>query len=152
MTVADRRARLATRLRFPEADEVVAADWAAAANQITFTPRTAVVMMTHSLPDDIELLPLLTDKPSAYVGALGPEHRRGWLLEAIGPTTPSTEAFVALFRGPIGLNLGERSAAGIAVSVVSEILAEMNGRAATPLSRPDRRAVDGPSDAVVANE
>jgi xanthine/CO dehydrogenase XdhC/CoxF family maturation factor len=32
------------------------------------------------------------------------------------------------------LNLGERSRAGIAVSVVSEILAELNGRSGRPLS------------------
>jgi xanthine/CO dehydrogenase XdhC/CoxF family maturation factor len=136
VTVADRRRRLATRARFPDANEVIAAEWPAALSRITFTPRTAVVMMTHSLADDVEILPLLASKPSAYVGALGPPHRRRWVLDGAREIAPIPDAFAARFRGPIGLNLGDRSPAGIAVSIVSEILAELNGRGAAPLSCP----------------
>jgi xanthine/CO dehydrogenase XdhC/CoxF family maturation factor len=130
VTVADRRARLATPARFPDADIVIAADWPGAVGQIAFTPRTAVVMMTHSLSDDVDALPLLADKPLAYVGALGPPHRREWVLERA--SVPA--ALAARFRGPIGLNLGDRSPAGIAVSVTGEILAMLNARDAAPLS------------------
>jgi xanthine dehydrogenase accessory factor len=136
VTVADRRGRLATRARFPDADEVVAEDWATAASKIAFTPRTAVVMMTHSIADDIEILPLLTDKPMAYIGALGPDHRRQWVLDGMAAATPVDDSFAARFRGPIGLDLGERSAGGIAVSVIAEILGVLNGRDASPLGAP----------------
>lgn len=132
VTVADRRGRLATRNRFADADEVIAADWATSIARITFTPRTAVVMMTHSLADDIEMLPLLAERPMGYVGALGPAHRRQWVLDGAGVNGN----FAVRFRGPIGLNLGDRSAAGIAVSIVSEILATLNARDAAPLSSP----------------
>ena len=132
VTVADRRGRLATRARFPDADAVIGADWARAVEQITFTPRTAVVMMTHGLADDVDILPLLADKPLAYVGALGPPHRREWVLER----AMVTGSLAARFRGPIGLNLGDRSPAGIAVSITSEVLATLNARDAAPLSQP----------------
>ena len=139
VTVADRRARLATAARFPDADEVVAAAWTTAVGAITFTQRTAVVLMTHSLADDIDLLPLLVDKPVAYVGALGPDHRRRWVLEGIAAASPrESEALATRFRGPIGLDLGDRSAGGIAVSVVAEILAVLNARDAATLSLPAR--------------
>jgi xanthine/CO dehydrogenase XdhC/CoxF family maturation factor len=36
-------------------------------------------------------------------------------------------------RGPIGLDLGDRSAAGIAVAVAAEIIAQLNVRDAQPL-------------------
>ncbi len=134
VTVADRRARLATRARFPDADQLVAGDWSSALRSITFTPRTAVVLMTHSLVDDAEILPLLAERPAAYVGVLGPEQRRRWLLEMAEEAVRLPEAFVNRFRGPIGLDLGERSPSGIAVSIVAEILAELNGRTPAPLS------------------
>jgi xanthine/CO dehydrogenase XdhC/CoxF family maturation factor len=138
VTVADRRARLATTARFPEADCVVAADWWPAMREITFTPRTAVVLMTHSFADDVEILPLLEQLSMAYVGSLGPERRRLKLLVEVDDGEGLDKTFAAELRGPIGLDLGDRSAAGIAVSVMAEILAVVNGRTATPLSNPAR--------------
>lgn len=132
VTVADRRARLATHDRFPEADHVVASDWQRAIEQITFTPRTAVVMMTHNIADDVELLPYLDGKAFGYLGALGPAHRRQWVLDSANITS---DPLADRLRGPIGLNLGDRSPAGIAVSVTAEILAELNQRDAAPLSQ-----------------
>jgi xanthine/CO dehydrogenase XdhC/CoxF family maturation factor len=131
VTVADRRARLATRDRFPDADDVIATDWRRAIDQIGFTPRTAVVMMTHSIADDVELLPHLDGKAFGYLGALGPAHRRQWVLDGANVTSgPLADKL----RGPIGLNLGDRSPAGIAVSVTAEILAALNQRDAASLS------------------
>src|SRR5205814_10170599 len=114
----------------------VYSDRATAADAITFTPSTAVVLMTHSLSDDMDILPLLASKPMAYIGSLGPEHRRQWLLDCVKEMTGTVAALAARLRGPIGLDLGDRSAMGIAVSIVSEVLAEMNGRSALPLSQP----------------
>jgi xanthine dehydrogenase accessory factor len=133
VSVADRRARLATANRFPEADQVVAADWWRALDSIALTGKTAVVLMTHSLEDDVEILTALPERPLAYLGVLGPAHRRQWLLERIGDVQASNWIRQRL-RGPIGLDLGDRSPAGIAVSIISEILSELNGRAAAPLS------------------
>jgi xanthine/CO dehydrogenase XdhC/CoxF family maturation factor len=130
VTLADRRARLATRERFPDADEIIAAGWQHATDRITFTPRTAVVMMTHSIVDDVELLPYLDGKTFGYLGTLGPAHRRQWVLDGAAAAAPLAHKL----RGPIGLNLGDRSPAGIAVSVVAEILAELNQRDAAPFS------------------
>jgi xanthine/CO dehydrogenase XdhC/CoxF family maturation factor len=149
VTVADRRARLATRQRFPDADAVLTGNWGDTVEQIVFTPNTAIVMMTHSLPDDIEILPLLARKDFAYIGALGPEHRRRWLLEGVEKTASIPEEFSARLRGPIGLNLGDRTATGIAVSIVAEILAEMNGRTPSPLSI--QTTVDLRGEELIAN-
>jgi xanthine dehydrogenase accessory factor len=133
--VVDPRARLVTRSRFPDADQLVANDWWSALQSITITPRSAVVLMTHSLVDDAALLPLLVERPAAYLGVLGPERRR-WLLDNVDTQMP--ESFASRLRGPIGLNLGDRSPNGIAVSIVSEILAELNGRTPAPLYRSNR--------------
>jgi xanthine dehydrogenase accessory factor len=133
VSVADRRARLVTRSRFPDADQLVAGDWRSALQSIRFTPSTAVVLMTHSLVDDVAILPLLIERPAAYLGVLGPERRRRWLLENVDKDLPVS--FVKRLRGPVGLNLGDPSPGGIAVSIAAEILAELNGRTPAPLSR-----------------
>lgn len=132
LTIADRRNRKATAERFPQAEQVIAEPWDVAIPRIRFTPQTAVLLMTHSLPDDAEILPLLADQESAYVGVLGPAHRRENLLAMV-----DRPSLAARLHGPIGLDLGDRSAAGIAVAVVAEILAHLNDRTAQRLS--DRR-------------
>jgi xanthine dehydrogenase accessory factor len=132
VSVADRRARLATQARFPHAREVLAADWAEAVAALGFSQRTAAVLMTHSLEDDARVLSLLCRRQVSYIGALGPAHRRQWLLEELAALGARLNDDVRL-KGPIGLDLGDRSAAGIAVSVAAEILAHLNGRAARPL-------------------
>jgi xanthine/CO dehydrogenase XdhC/CoxF family maturation factor len=150
--VADRRARLATHGRFPEADQLVASDWWTALRSITFTPQTAVVLMTHSLADDAEILPLLAERPAAYIGVLGPAHRRRWLLENVEDAAVLPETFVDRLRGPIGLDLGDRSPGGIAVAIVAEIMAELNGRTPAPLFHSaNAESCPAPSRAAVAN-
>jgi xanthine/CO dehydrogenase XdhC/CoxF family maturation factor len=134
VSVADRRARLATRARFPHAHAVLAADWDEAVDALGFSPRTAAVLMTHSLEDDARVLSLLSRRQLSYIGALGPAHRRQWLLEEVAALGGRLNDDVRLkLRGPIGLDLGDRSAVGIAVAVAAEILAELNARDAQPL-------------------
>ena len=59
VTVVDRRARLATAARFPNADVVSAGEWDEMPERVHITSRTAVVLMTHSLEDDACVLALL---------------------------------------------------------------------------------------------
>jgi xanthine/CO dehydrogenase XdhC/CoxF family maturation factor len=115
---------------------VIAGPWEAAVGQIRFTANTAVVLMTHSLPDDAILLPLLADKPFAYAGVLGPAHRREALVKIASEAGSMNDDVLTRLRGPIGLDLGDRSAGGIAVAVISEIMAQLNDRDGRAMSRP----------------
>src|SRR5262249_15997980 len=134
VSVADRRARLATRSRFPDARAVFTGDWEEIVEATTFSARTAVVLMPHDLDDDARALSLLSSKPLAYLGALGPAHRRRWLLEQASESPRRRgDAVDPAVRGPIGLDLGDRSPSGIAVAVVAEILAVLNRREPCPL-------------------
>jgi xanthine/CO dehydrogenase XdhC/CoxF family maturation factor len=134
VTVIDRRARLATTARFPHANTVLAADWDEALRPVVFTPHTAAVLMTHSLHDDARALSQLSTKDCAYIGVLGPSQRLRWLIEEVSVQgTTLTTSCLARLRGPIGLDLGDRSPAGIAVAITAEILASMNRRRGQPL-------------------
>jgi xanthine/CO dehydrogenase XdhC/CoxF family maturation factor len=134
VSVVDRRARLATAARFPNARAVVATEWEEAVDAVVFSPRTAAVLMTHSLDDDARVLALLSRRQLSYLGALGPAHRRQWLIDQASAYDATRGDQIAMkVHGPIGLDLGDRSAAGIAVAVAAEILARLNHRDAKPL-------------------
>jgi xanthine/CO dehydrogenase XdhC/CoxF family maturation factor len=134
VSIVDRRARLATAARFPNARSIVANEWEEAVNALAFSARTAAVLMTHSLDDDARVLSLLSRRHLSYLGALGPAHRRQWLIDqASAYDATCGNPGVVNAHGPIGLDLGDRSAAGIAVAVAAEILARLNHRDAKPL-------------------
>ena len=94
--------------------------------------RTCVVALTHDPKlDDLALLEALNTE-AFYVGAIGSRRnnaaRRQRLMEHFG----QTEAALARLRGPIGIHIGSKTPAEIAVSVMAEILAAKNG---VPLPR-----------------
>ena len=94
--------------------------------------RSCVVALTHDPKlDDLALLEALNTE-AFYVGAIGSRRnnaaRRQRLMEHFG----QTEAALARLRGPIGIHIGSKTPAEIAVSAMAEILAAKNG---VPLPR-----------------
>ena len=86
--------------------------------------KSAVILMTHSISKDVQYLLELTEKRPAYIGLLGPAHRRERLIEQVLEFKPETDdTFIDLLRGPAGINIGAISAEEIAISIISEILA-----------------------------
>lgn len=95
--------------------------------------RSAVVALTHDPKlDDLALMEALKT-PAFYVGALGSrrnnEARRNRLQQF-----EVTAEEAARLRGPIGLNLGGRTPAEIALAVLAELTALQHGRKAGALA------------------
>jgi xanthine dehydrogenase accessory factor len=89
--------------------------------------RSCVVALTHDPKlDDLALLEALKSD-AFYVGAIGSRRnndaRRQRMIEHFGETAES----MARLRGPIGIYIGSKTPAEIAVSVMAEILAVKNG-------------------------
>ncbi|WP_341957916.1 XdhC family protein [Pseudomonas sp. RC10] len=89
--------------------------------------RTCIVALSHDPKlDDLALLEAL-QSPAFYIGAIGSrrnsQQRRERLIEHFG----ETEASLQRLRGPIGIYIGSKTPAEIAVSVMAEILAAKNG-------------------------
>jgi len=91
-------------------------------------PRSAVVALTHDPKlDEMALMEALMGD-AFYVGALGSQRTqqgRRQRLASLG-VTPGQ---VARLRGPVGLPLGGRTPAEIAVSIVAELVAVRQGAA-----------------------
>ena len=68
----------------------------------------------------------------AYVGLLGPRRRAEELLAQLDHVTP---AEAARLHSPIGLDLGGETPEDIALSIVAEVQAVLNGRDARSLNQ-----------------
>ena len=138
--LADGRAHLVTRERFPRADglyhlpvkELPANHAAGRPSALAgLQPQDAAVVMTHSFEQDSRVLASLRtiEVPLAYVGVLGPQRRtRELLIEAARlldlPAVSSealVEGWLAELHAPTGLDLGRESPEIIALSIVAEI-------------------------------
>jgi len=128
--VADGREGFLTRERFPDADQLLLGWPAEVFAQVGLDAATCVCVLTHDPKFDEPALELALRSPACYVGAIGSRktqaHRRE-RLRAVG----FTEAEVARFHGPIGLPLGGRQPAEIALAILAEMTAVRYGKPAT---------------------
>jgi len=84
---------------------------------------TAIVLMSHNFANDLKFLIELKDSNPAYLGMLGPAHRREKLLTQLLEYCPEIEmGFLDNIHGPAGLNIGAETPQEIAISILSEIL------------------------------
>lgn len=84
---------------------------------------SAIILMSHSLHKDVQYLLALKDVNPAYIGLLGPKHRRERLFSEFLKVFPETSyEFFENIHGPAGIDIGAESASEIAVSIIAEIL------------------------------
>ena len=98
--------------------------------EMQLDPHAAVVAVTHDPKlDDLALLEALKS-PAFYVGALGSRGNTAKRKERLALFDLSA-AEIDRLHGPIGLDIGSRTPAEIAVSILAEIVAVKNGVAVT---------------------
>lgn len=131
VTVIDPRSAFATESRFPHTRVVTAWPDEALAGMPP-GPHTAVVVLTHDPKIDDPALAAALRSPAFYIGALGSRRNHERRLARLSEAGFSTEQ-LARIAGPVGLDLGGRSAGEIAVAILAEIVAARHGR------RRDRR-------------
>ena len=94
--------------------------------ELQLDPHSAVVAVTHDPKlDDLVLLEALKS-PAFYVGALGSRRNTATRKERLALFDLSAEE-IGRLHGPIGLDIGSRTPAEIAVSILAEVVAVRNG-------------------------
>jgi xanthine dehydrogenase accessory factor len=92
---------------------------------LNLDPHSAVVAVTHDPKlDDMVLLEALKS-PAFYVGALGSRGNTAARKERLA-LFELTPAEIGRLHGPIGLDIGSRTPAEIAVSILAEVIAVRN--------------------------
>jgi len=125
ITVVDHRPAYADPSHFPSAERVVLARPEELASAVELERFSAVVVMSHHLPSDLNYLSALSESQIPYVGLLGPAPRREKLLGDLG--NERAQKLRARLHAPVGLALGGRSPESIALSIVAEIHAFLHG-------------------------
>ncbi|MED5799633.1 XdhC family protein [Gordonia sp. Z-3] len=131
VTVCDARPVFATPARFPAAHEVVV-DWPhrylraeMAAGRID--SRTAICVLTHDPKFDVPALQAAFESPEGvYIGAMGSRRTHDDRMRRLREEGV-TDAALARLHSPIGLDLGGRTPAETAVSIMAEIIAVRRG-------------------------
>jgi xanthine dehydrogenase accessory factor len=125
--VADGREGFLTRERFPAADELILGWPEEVFSRAGIDSATCVCLLTHDPKFDEPALDIALRSPAVYVGAIGSrktQQVRRERLRAAG----FTEHEVARLHGPIGLDLGGREPAEIALAILAEISAVRHKR------------------------
>jgi xanthine/CO dehydrogenase XdhC/CoxF family maturation factor len=131
VTIADHRPAYAVPSRFEKAKAVALSPALELPQSIVVNDFDAAVVMSHHLPTDQIYLAMLADSAIKYIGLLGPEARRKRLLTEIGERAAKLQHRLA---GPVGLDIGAGTPEAIALAIVAEVHAHLQGRTGASFS------------------
>ena len=141
VTIADGRSNLVRPDRFPHVQRCVVLkyDTASPLQDLAIKSEDAVVLLTHSYEQDRVLLRELIPHHPRYLGILGPRQRTARLVSEVAAQIGLTEAeCIAALHAPVGFDIGAHSPESIALSIVTEIVAVLNGREGMSLKKQPR--------------
>ncbi len=144
VVVLDDRPQFANRQRFPQADEVLALplretlrDWAAAGR---LGLDSYIVLVTRGHQHDIDCLLEVLDTPLGYIGMIGSQRRVRTVFDLLSVEAGIPPEKFDRVYAPIGIAIGARSPAEIAVCIMAEIINVLRGGPARSISD-ERREV-----------
>lgn len=124
VTVIDPRRAFATDQRFP--DVKLVGDWPdEAMEKLRPDSRTAVVALTHDPKIDDPALSVALRSDAFYIGALGSKRTHANRLARLREAGFDERA-TARIHGPIGLTIGAKSPAEIAISILAQATAVLH--------------------------
>lgn len=119
LTIVDPRGAFATRDRFPGVE--LSEDWPDdALKALAIDTRTAVVTLTHDPKLDDPALHVALRSDAFYIGSLGSKKTHGTRVTRLAQEGYS-ETEIARIHAPIGLNIGGKSPAEIAISIMAQV-------------------------------
>ena len=141
VVIVDPRGAFATPERFSEA-VVLEKSWPdEGLRRVGLTSMTAVAVLSHDPKLDDPALLVALRSPAFYVGALGStktQAQRRLRLLAAG----LTEDELSRLRGPIGIDIGRGDPEGIALGILTEIVATRAGRTLATGRAPSARMIE----------
>jgi xanthine dehydrogenase accessory factor len=124
--VADAREAFINRERFPDADELVVGWPDDVFTRFGIDSATCICLLTHDPKFDEPAVERALRSPAAYVGVIGSRKTQALRRERLAAAGFTPEE-IGRLKGPIGLDLGGREPAEIALAILAEITAERFG-------------------------
>jgi xanthine dehydrogenase accessory factor len=127
VTVVDGRERYATRERFTQAHQLLVGMPSELVHPL-LTERAYVVLAAHEYKYELPVLRDALRSPARYVGMLA-GRKRASSVRALLAADGLTNEELARLQSPIGLDIGGREPAEIALSIAAQLVAVREGKA-----------------------
>ena len=97
--------------------------------QISQPDRTAVLLMSHNYPTDLEVLSQIQSLGLSYIGVLGPSRRRDQMLEDLPKIYDIDADQIPADKivGPMGMDRMGRGPSSIALSIIADLQSRFFG-------------------------
>jgi xanthine dehydrogenase accessory factor len=133
-SVFDGRTSYARPERFAKACQVIVSKPEAVLEQVAIDEQTVFALMTHNYNYDYAMLKALVQKNVVYIGVLGPKKKLERMLAGLQEEgIYLSEQQLSFIHGPAGLDIAAETAEEIALSIIAEIKAILNGKEGRPL-------------------
>ncbi len=128
--VADNREEFSNKKRFPLADETQTGDYAQIVRALNFRDIDSVVIVTHGHEFDATVLRECLNKSvlPGYIGMIGSRNKISTTFSRLKEQGVTPDLLTRV-KSPIGLDIGAKTPAEIALSIMVEIVAEKYGKA-----------------------
>lgn len=132
VTVIDERVNYARATHFSEADTIVRHSLLSKEQHTYLATIDAIVIMTHNIKFDAQALALVQGCKAPFVGLLGPTHRTDKVLREAELTR---EQLTYTLSNPVGLDIGGELPESIALSILAEAHAVLEGKNGQTLTK-----------------
>lgn len=130
--VIDDRPEFAGKARFPEASDVIVADFDKGLEKIPIPFNTYIVVATRGHRYDDMALSAAIRTRARFIGLLGSKRKTIEIYKSLMQANVPQERLQEV-RAPIGLNIGARTPEELAVSIMAEIIMIRNGGTGAPM-------------------
>lgn len=131
VTVLDDRPEWASEANYPEARRIIAQP-AEGFLQIAWSENSFMVIATRD--QDTQALRAALGLPCRYVGLVASKRKTVQILKNLKAEGLELAGLLPRLRSPVGLDLGGKSPAAIALSIMAEIQLVRHGKSGQPLS------------------
>ncbi|MBN2272045.1 MAG: XdhC family protein [Sedimentisphaerales bacterium] len=121
VAVYDDRCEYANRQRFPDADEIIVADFGRVLDKVRIDRRSYVVIVTRGHKYDETVLEQVITTDARYIGMIGSKRKTQTILSRLRQREVPADLLDRVFS-PIGISIGAVTPEEIALSIVCELV------------------------------
>ncbi|MFN8684890.1 MAG: XdhC family protein, partial [Acidobacteriota bacterium] len=126
VTVVDNRESFANRDRFPNVDEVIAAEYEELFEQLPVCSSSYIVIVTRGHRDDMRVLRWAITTEARYIAMIGSRRKVIAVIREFEKEGLPRDGFEKI-HAPMGLEIGAITPEEIAISVAAEMIAVRRG-------------------------
>lgn len=137
VVVLDDRPEYANQERFPEADQILVGPYRETLRGVDLDSDSHIVLVTRGHVHDQACLEEVLNGPAAYIGMIGSRRRVRTVMAHVHANGHDLENLKRVYA-PVGLDIGARTPAEIALAIMAEIVNVRRGGRAPSLALGER--------------